>query len=332
MISRATAQVLKQHREPCNQLFSEARHRYPHLDSEAFTHYWQETTPAVLDAVLEHRPDQFEETVMALYRHGLALAGLRWCGADSRFLLLQEAWRDVLPACQALIVEAPEQTLMAFTHALKQLQDHPGAQAVQWLQQMRVLAQQQISLTEWLSAGQVLAWRYGMAHYRQSALNKADSLPRALVSSLFELPAELDWPTARHHFEQHHWWTPESPEPDMTLRVRLGGFAGMGGQFNALPLVTAQDNQLYVRCEERCYRLFADAYGVSLKNDTGHIPPATPTPPPRARQARLDIDGETVSLPDLNRLSAVASTHDTVAVTSPDSFQILVFSRRGASA
>src|SRR5690606_40356915 len=121
----------------------------------------------------------------------LQLAGLRWCGHDSCFGLLQQAWQRFLPQALPLIRQTPDKALVALAHGLKQLADHPDADALLWLRQMTALTTLVTDLDDWLRAGQVLAWRCGMAHFRGSALVQSALLDDAVllfVLDVNELP------------------------------------------------------------------------------------------------------------------------------------------------
>lgn len=332
MISAAVAHILRQHREACNRGFAEARHRFPHLDAQAFTRFLQDDARALLEVIEQHHPDQLEPLVLAIYHHGLQLAGLRWCGVDSQFALLQDVWRYTFPHWHHLLVQAPTRSLIAITHALRQLQDHPGADPLGWLQHMSTLATLYNDVELWLQAGQVQAWWCGLAHYRESALQQADRLPEIPLLIALDAAHLQKWPVVRAQLVANHWWTPTHPPAPMTEQRRVGGLAGMGGVFTALPLVFAQGDALLVQSGGQWFELYADARGAALQR----IAQVNPTPPLAPRDAgfvrnRLQVDGHARTISDINTITSVACTRDTVAVTSADSFQVIVFARGGGA-
>lgn len=331
MVSVAVARVLKQHREACNRWYFEARHRFPHLDQQAFSTFLQQDAAPLLARAEALPPAEFEVLVLAIYRHGLQLAGLRWCGHDSCFGLLQQAWQRFLPQALPLIRQTPDKALVALAHGLKQLADHPDADALLWLRQMTALTTLVTDLDDWLRAGQVLAWRCGMAHFRGSALVQSallDDTVLLFVLDVNELPTR---DRLQRAFAANRWWTPDQPPADLVEQRRVGGLAGMGGIFTALPQVFGVNDSLYVQSGERCFELHVDAYGASLLPApavTERLADRASVPWSTARN-QLTLDGRRCSFPDIHSISSVACTHDTVALTSADTFQVIVLSRGG---
>lgn len=330
MISVAVAQVLKQHRTQCNRWFVEARHRFPHLDAQLFSQFLQQDAVALLKRIEQQYPDQLERMVLVVYRHGLQLAGLRWCGEDSRFALLRRAWWHYLPECGEQLVQAPERVLVAFAHALRQLQEHPAADGGLWLRKMMALAPLLPQVDDWLRAGQILAWRCGLAHYRDSALREAERLdPVALLLALDATSG--DWHQVRQQLQHNRWWVPGQRVPaGLQEQRRIGGLAGMGGVFTARPQVMAWGERLFVRSGDQHFELFADGWGASLQPADAPTPDAAPASLQIVRN-RVQLGRQTGTLQDVHAISSAACTRDTVALTSGDSFQVILLSRTEAA-
>lgn len=331
MVSVAVGRILKRHRALCNRWFAETRHRYPHLDAQVFAQFLQQDAAVLLAQVERAYPDQLEALVLAVYRHGLLLTGLRWCGADSGFVLLQRAWQRYLPECCEQLLQAPERVLIAFAHALRQLQDHPAADGRDWLHRMLALAPLLPQVDDWLRAGQVLAWRCGLAHYRESALQQAQQLNE--VALLLALDASGRWPQVREQLQRNRWWRPGDALP-LTLQEqrRIGALAGMGGVFTALPQVMASGERLFVISGQQHFELFADGWGASLQ--PAPAPDVAENIAPASLQVmrnRVQLGQQVHTVSDIHAITSVACTGDTVALTSADSFQVILLSRGGAA-
>jgi hypothetical protein len=179
--------------------------------------------------------------------------------AGARRELVDRVWREVAVPLATTVAERPAPVLAMLTNAVLTLDATPGARAEAWMTRMAALAPLLCADTM-AAAGQVVAWRAGMAHYRAGALAAADELPEPLA--LAAVGASGRWADVRAALAADRWWTPE-PRPAGT-GVRVGGFSGFGGPFGSPPAVRAAADGFFVRSGERTHLLIADAWGATL--------------------------------------------------------------------
>jgi hypothetical protein len=188
---------------------------------------------------------------------------------------------------------------------------------------------------ELLALGQVLAWRVGMAHWRQSAIERWTLLTPALQRAVFDHApdnARVTTELLRARLESR-WNDPTAPV-DTTPRARLevvarvGDFKGLGGVFLRPPRVFAHDGALFATDGTVHVSLHADPFGATWL--TEHDAPAASAVSPPWTLARTAIkrDEASLKLPALAHATSVASVHDTLAFTLPDSHRVTLVGHR----
>ena len=126
----------------------------------------------------------------------------------------------------------------------------------------------------WLEAGQVAAWRAGVAHARAGALDVCGRLPADLAAVALDLEATTPPETMQRVVERLRadpWtWPPhvvsgQDPPADLKLVGYLGAFRGLpGGRFITPPLAGVRDGIFVVSDAERTFELHADFFGATL--------------------------------------------------------------------
>lgn len=177
--------------------------------------------------------------------------------SGERRLLVDRVWREVAVPLAAAVAERPEPALAMLTNAALKLAATPGARIYEWMVRMAGLAPL-VDANTLAAAGQIAAWRAGMAHYRGGALAAAEGLPEALA--LAAIGAKGNWAEIRAALAADRWWTPEGK----AVGTRFGGFTGFGGPFAAPPEVRAGAEGVFVRSGARTGLLVADAWGATL--------------------------------------------------------------------
>ncbi len=264
-------------------------------------------TEALADAVA---PDCTAMVVDAGFALSVALVGHGLSG--ERRLLVDRVWREVAVSLAAIVAERPEPALAMLTNAALKLAATPGARVDEWMVRMAGLAPL-VDADTLAATGQVVAWRAGMAHFRDGALAAADGLPEALA--LAAIGAEGHWAEVRTALAADRWWTPEGG----AVGARFGGFTGFGGPFAAPPEVRAATEGVFVRSGTRTGLLVADAWGATLHPASEHEFDAA-RPASHAPAGPLGLpDGEL----------CVAITADTIVFASPLSHFIEVQPWRG---
>ncbi len=224
--SEPLASVLRSARDLFNAQFAAARRLFPELDADQFRGFLVEVVDPLAVAVDAVCPERVAEVVMSAYQLGLELLGKRLIGFGGKSGIVGEGWRTLAAAAAPVMASFPDRALSAVANALLQLANTPGARPNQWIHDLGTIAPRCPDLETLLAAGQVLAWRAGLAHYRAGALAVADSLPGDLA--LLAVGATGDWAAIRKRLEEDPWFVPE-PSLARPVAREVGAFRGLGG-------------------------------------------------------------------------------------------------------
>jgi len=320
----ALADILRAGRGELNARFAMARRRLPALEGAAFGRFLVAAVAPLVDAV----PARDASAVAhAAYDVALELCGQRLAGDGARDGRVGAAWAALLVPAAARIAEAPERALAAAANALVQLAAAPGAQPESWAGVMGAIAPRAASVDEWLVAGQVAAWRAGLAHYRTSALEAADRLPGSLALSLVGAPADRAWPELRARLQADPWHLPAQPAEGTRVVARVGSFRGFGGLFPVPPSVAGGSDHFLVASDGDAWVLYADAWGATFHRasqedrraaaDRGSLAP-------RWRGRRIEIGQQAIDVPVRGEVTSAAIASATLAVTSSHSHAVVL--------
>jgi MoxR-like ATPase len=340
--------------------WSKGRYARPKLDAAAFVDLLVNLVAPLVNTVHAVAPGRVSEAGEALYAVALELLGQDVLGPNARYPHIVEGWRVLLPGLARFVAEAPRVMAGSVTNALYNLSATPGARPHEWAASLLQMAEACPDTATLLTAGQVAAWRAGLAHYRLPALEICAQLaaahPRAARLAL-GLPAELDIPTVPvilEHLRADPWLRPDQspippaaagpkgnpaslrsggyslqsqiPNPQLRIVARVGAFRGFGGLFIAPPTVGIVDDQLVISDGEGRWLLYADAFGATFHR--------TAVVPPKRKVSRetfhADVNGNVwkdrhrQSFPELRGLSSMASTSTTLAATTPLSHTVFL--------
>ncbi|OEZ57157.1 hypothetical protein JAB5_04620 [Janthinobacterium sp. HH103] len=312
MISPAFASLLASGRAQFNARAAEARRRFPSLDMAAFGAFLLDGVDPLIVAVVAAAPERAGGATLAAYDMALELVGHGLAGPAAKNPFLNTVWRELAPQFAPLLATAPIDVLGMLSNAAIHIASVAGARPAQWQRELAALAPQVATLAQLRAVGQVLAWRAGVAHFRQGALAAADTLPPDLALAAFGEPG-APWPQVRAQLLDYPWrGNAEGRE--------FGSFTGLGGDFGAPPQVRAAADGFIVRSGERHYLLVADAFGAVLHSATAQEFEQGQTGMP----ASVRLDGTTLQI-GARRIEldvptgdiAIAANAHTVAVTSP---------------
>jgi hypothetical protein len=156
-------------------------------------------------------------------------------GNSSRLPLMNQLWQTFLPL---LIPRYPTITPLAeaLSNALYHLSLSPSARPEEWLLRLnRGLPDCQQAQTL-LDLAEVCAWLAGLPERREPALAILQTLPDALLESVFLSPWSAS--ALRAGLQASAWWHPEglsqTPvawDPSLAVVHVMGGFRGWGGPF-----------------------------------------------------------------------------------------------------
>ncbi len=312
MISPAFAAILASGRAQFNARAAEARRRFPSLDMAAFGAFLHDGVDPLVVAVSAAAPERAGGATMAAYDMALELVGHGLAGPAAKNPFLNTVWRELAPQFAALLATAPVDVLGMLSNAAIHLAGVAGARPAQWQGELAAVAAQVGSIAQLRAVGQVLAWRAGVAHFRQGALAAANTLPPALALAAFGEPG-AQWPQLHAQLLGNPWrGNAEGRE--------FGSFTGLGGDFGTPPQVRATADGFVVRSAERHYLLVADAYGAVLHSATAQeFEQAASVAPPGVRidGASVHIGARRIDLDVPAGDIAIAANAHTLAITSP---------------
>ncbi len=339
-ISDAFATVLRLEREGCNARFLQARHQRPALSAEAFASFLAECADPVVCAVAAVAPDRTADTAAAAYDLGLELVAQNLAGPRARHDAVARAWQSLLTVAAALVAAAPRRVLGAVSNAVCLLAATPGVRPDWWREEMARLVPRLLvadGVEEFLRAGQIVAWRAGMAHFRAGALAALDALPEPLARAALGLPPDdaaalpgVPWAELRARLEADPWYVPGAGEGAAVPVARVGGFRGFGGLFPEPPQVTGGGaGRFYVRSGEGAWLLTADAFGATFHRATPEEAAGGARPAALPRGVSVDRDAAhlrrgRVPLPFCGEITACAANGSTLAITGSLSHAVLL--------
>jgi hypothetical protein len=323
MLCDAFAAVLKSARTEFNARFAQAQRNYPALDAAAFAEFLETTADPLVRAVATAQPDAAADTARAAYDAALTLAGRQLAGLHARTHSIDDAWRKVLCAAAPIVAVAPERLISAVSNAVHNLAATPETRTADWIASLQTLAPRAGNADTLLQLGQVLAWRCGMAHYRNAALDTAGRLPAPLALAAVGAPETADWPTENTRLRANPWYVPGNTAPLHGFVMETGRFRGFGGLFAKPPRVIAGNDGIAVYSGDEAWRLHADAFGATFLR----IAPDGTRASPQTKSRRP----AGIALPAwLGNPTSVAETDTTIAVTGETTHSVLLFARDAA--
>jgi hypothetical protein len=326
------AEALKSDRARFNARFAEARHERPRLDPAAFLEVLRTTVAPIVDAVDRAAPSRTATAAEALFDLALELAGQDLLGPASRYPHIADGWGVVLPLLARHVAQAPRAVAGAVTNALYNLAATSGARPQEWADAVLRLSDVCPDAETLLKAGQVAAWRAGMAQYRAGALQLCRTLPPAAVRAALGLaptPAPVNDLVAA--LSANPWTQVDGADRPTTqtdaprLAARVGAFRGFGGLFMQPPRVAMAGGQFHVHDGDETWLMTADAFGATFHR-------AERRPSDKAlRQYSLKPDGTLtvgkarVKIDELAEATSHAADRTTLAVTTALSHSVFLF-------
>jgi len=263
-LNPALADVLRGGRSEFNRRFELAQARYPGIEPAAFSEILSGPVDRMIGKVARVDAAAVPALVDTLYELSLMLLGQRWIGPGGRAPALLAGWELLAENAPVLLAKQPLALATSIANALVHWSSHGGGD--DWLLTLSTLAQRARSPDELLRAGQIAAWRHGMAHYRESALERARALDRELLALALGVPVG-DWhDRMRVRLITDRWYRPDVPSAaPPRVMCRLGAFVGFGGRFSEPPVAGLIDGELILDAGGARYTVHADAYGANVQ-------------------------------------------------------------------
>ncbi len=330
LISGAFAKILEANRHSFNVRFAETRHQHPSVDPAAFRELLCSTIAPIVDAVNSVSPERAEEVAQILYDMSLDLLSRNLLGQKSRQPAIAEGWRKLYPQIPRFIAASPQRTFTSITNALYHLSVTPGARPHEWTDNMSLLSAVCVDVDSWLQAGQIAAWRAGLAHYRRGALNLCRKLDPPVAYVALGIPdsaagSAIDEVVTR--LAADPWLLPglaarKPGRKNLTIVARAGTFRGLGGLFVSTPTVTATGEDFLIIEGDSKWLLTADIFGATWHHGQGTTESKTQSPFSIDQTGIVKFEKYQQTFPELTGLNSFATNTTTLAVTTPLSFSV----------
>jgi hypothetical protein len=338
-IHPAFAAILESDRDSLNQRFAIRQRAGAKIDGPAFEQHLRTTVNELVSGVAQLLPERVRVVTNALFDISLDLFSAGLLGPTVKHPHVSRAWHEVLPRAALLLARDPRRVAGCLSNAVDHVASFPSARPGEWIDLMSDLAPHCESVSQWLEAGKIVAWRTGLVQYRKAALRLANELPWQLAARCVGTPPEMtesEWHSRLARLELEHWFSPSSREiteakPVLSVVRTIGGFRGFGGPCQALPRVTASNGMLIVSDGQSHWELRADVFGTlwhRIPTPAHRSSPAATQPSiaidPRGRVAWGDTHQQFAELADA---SSFASDGQTLAVTLPTSYHVFLVAR-----
>lgn len=261
-VSNVMGQVLKARRPYFNQCILEARHKLVSFDAESFRIFLQNQVDPLIIAVNEINSGAVYQAVSDAYELSIELIGKNLAGPSSKSDTVNIAWQICAPNYAHLIALDPYRLLGSLTNAALKVASFDNASLDQWFREMNSLSKLIKTLDEFFIAGNIVAWRSGLAHLRKTALNAGAKLPKELAIKAISSTDYQD-PTVIYQKLLVDPWAGLTSFSDYNFQ-KTGKFIGYGGALEFPPEIQVSDEDIFVKSGTNYFQLFADSFGAVL--------------------------------------------------------------------
>lgn len=331
-VSPTLAAALSSDRQIYNAQLAMLRSRQPELDFNAVKEFLCSAIDPIVRAVQFADPDRCRLVTQACFQQMLALSEHGLLGNDARSIRIKLAWQQVMPKLASNLARDPAAILAWVTNAVDRIANTQNARPESWINAMASVAPNLESVEQIHVVGQVLAWRAGMAHYRQGALKAARNLTERIGNAVFPSNPDGWLASVERHLIEPWWRGEQAARSTVPHGVRVGAFAGWDGAFMAPPKLRPATEGFWVASGERYFHLVADAFGaVLIPSSEVHFTSAavdgTASEGVHLRGEQLQTHHGHWPLPLIKNDLAVTCNADTVCVSSPWSHHIWLYPR-----
>ena len=327
----AIGEALLRNRDRYNTKFALARHTYPALDGEAFGKHLKKTVEPIVESISENDVEKIDAVTDALYDLSLELIGKDFFGRQIRYPSVLDGWEILLPLIPNLLSKDPLKLTSAVTNALYNLSIEPNARPSFWIETMIEIGKLCEDTEEFLEAGKIIAWRAGLAHYREGALEVCRDLKTEIACAALGINEVQNIESLISQLEQDPWLNPQEFLGGITKEKRLrvvsvvGAFRGFGGLFIAPPKITYTDGQFLIYDSENWWAMTADCFGATFHRMGQTISRLKNESNPNFRideKGKVEMNEHRASFHHLAEGTSFAADETTLAVTLPLSHSV----------
>ncbi len=331
--------ALKENRDKLNTKFAYARHTYPKLDGDLALEHLRQMVAPVIDAVSRISISRAETVLVTLYELSLELLGKGMIGEKTRYPAMVKGWNQIFTQAAKLLAQEPLLFAGSVLNALYNLSISQGTRPNYWIDEMLRIGAECDTVQTYLEVGKIVAWRSGMAHYRDGALDACLNLEPKLARLSLAIKEDVKTPIDVIVERLHHdpWLSPWSANLGVKNEKRLkvasvvGGFRGFGGVFISPPEVVLSNDDFYIFDNESCWMMTADLFGATLHKVGANLPSLETT---ANNDFTIDKKGRVSKatyqavFPELEAPSSFAANETTLAITLPVSFGVYLIALR----
>lgn len=296
-----------------------------------FGEHLKERVAPIVEAVAEDNVDRVDAVTDALYDLSLELVGKDFFGRQVRYSSVLDGWEILLPLIPNLLAKEPLKLTSAITNALYNLSIEPNARPSFWIETMIEIGKLCNDVEEFLETGKIVAWRSGLAHYREDALETCKSLKTKIACAALGIKETENTESLISQLEQDPWLNPSEFTKDIKKEKRLhivsvvGAFRGFGGLFISPPKVTYSDGQFLVFDSEYWWSMTADCFGATFHRMGQTISGLKNESNPNFRinkKGSVEMSENRGSFHNLVEGTSFAANENTLAVTVPLSHSV----------
>jgi hypothetical protein len=284
------------------------------IDIDAFSRHLREVVAPAVESVHSIDLAAVDAVTSALYEMSVDLFAASLLGPNSRSGMVRDTWSALLPSTPRVLRLDPRRVAGAVTNAALNIESYTQSGVEKWIALMRQSGGLAEDVPAFLALGRVAAWRAGMAHQRDAALDSCGTLKPSLAWASLGISGEPgDIASRIALLREDPWIDPTQPGGGRTRKIvaRVGGFRGFGGQFITPPVVTLSGASLVVNDAERSWTLHADRFGATLVRSDQ--PPGKPS---RLKAA--------LTFPELADATSTATNGTTLVVATRYSHAVAV--------
>lgn len=269
IVSEQFIQYLRKGRTDFNSLFT----KYSVLNKSVSIEEFSETLYFLTDALQKNPgcPQITFEIFSEYYEVALQLTEKRVLSSGKIYINFRENFAKIISLIPVYLLLFPKQNMHRLVSALKSIQNEKSTNIVMWISLMSEIALATEYSDIFYKGIFVAAWRCGAALYRESALHTLGTLPENITAAIFGVKGKSSTEVAAFLLAN-----PLQPADSLVSHPKnktelvkrfIGDFSGFGGQFITPPVITCENEDVFLTDDRQTFRLHADAYGYSLTSD-----------------------------------------------------------------
>ncbi|UZE94800.1 hypothetical protein [Alkalimarinus alittae] len=329
MKSLALQLFFQAERELCNQMVASIRHQSQQFDMGEFNGFLSNCLDPLMVNFDGHSNKDSFAVAQAGFTHGLELASLNWLKQGIKQDIVLTTWREFHQNTLTIIQQNPSKAFSETSNVLSHLLGFGDDKPMKWLALMNKVISQLDTRESLKCAGVVCAWMSGLAHFRPLALKQLEDLSSQIGRILLGVSESDDLGHHLQTLKTNRWSmvSPSRPQDDQAqyhVERRIGRCDLLGGEFKTPPNVFASGDQLYVCAGDHAWKLYVDGFGETLfPFDIDEVKRIAEASNPASDLSRFSqMDG----LSDISEVTSVVTLNDTVALTSNETFSVVILS------